>query len=102
MEMDFVFNTKTKELMRDSVLKRYEDRWEEFLEKLIEFKKEFGHAAVPRRWKRDPQLASWVMRQRFQWRLHILEEHTYSPKPRLTRLQQAGLVSGVIDRGKYP
>jgi hypothetical protein len=63
VEVGFVFNTKTKELMRDSVLRRYEDRWEEFCEKLQAFKREFGHAAVPRRWKRDPQLASWVMRQ---------------------------------------
>lgn len=63
VDVGFVFNTKTKELMRDSVLRRYEDRWEEFLERLLEFKFEFGHTAVPRRWKRDPQLASWVMRQ---------------------------------------
>jgi Helicase associated domain len=63
IDVGFVFNTKTKELMRDSVLRRYEDRWEEFCEKLAEFKREFGHTAVPRRWKRDPQLASWVMRQ---------------------------------------
>jgi Helicase associated domain len=69
IDVGFVFNTKTKELMRDSVLRRYEDRWEEFCEKLAEFKREFGHTAVPRRWKRDPQLASWVMRQvrAFSW-----------------------------------
>jgi Helicase associated domain len=70
IDVGFVFNTKTKELMRDSVLRRYEDRWEEFCEKLAEFKREFGHTAVPRRWKRDPQLASWVMRQvkKTSWR----------------------------------
>lgn len=59
----FVFNTKTPEIMRNSVLKRYEDRWEHFVDALQQFKDEHGHCAVPRRWKKDPQLASWVMRQ---------------------------------------
>ena len=62
-DIGFVFNTKTKAIMRATVMKRFEERWEINCEKLVAFKNEFGHCAVPRRWKRDLQFASWVMRQ---------------------------------------
>lgn len=62
-DIGFVFNTKTKAIMRATVMKRFEERWEVNCEKLVAFKNEFGHCAVPRRWKRDLQFASWVMRQ---------------------------------------
>ena len=61
--MGFVFNTKTKEILRETVMKRFAGVWEEHFTKLLDFKKKNGHCAVPRRYKADPQLASWVMRQ---------------------------------------
>lgn len=63
IDIGFCFNTRKKNVMRESVLKRYVDRWNLFIGKLQEFKDEFGHCVVPRRWKRDQELASWVMRQ---------------------------------------
>jgi hypothetical protein len=63
VDIGFVFNTRTKELLRQQALKHYEHRCDGFCERLAAFKEEYGHCAVPRRWKRDKQLASWVMRQ---------------------------------------
>jgi Helicase associated domain len=61
--LDFVFNTRTKEHLRESIRKRYQDQWMECYEKLLEFKQRFGHTGVPRRWAEDHALASWAMRQ---------------------------------------
>jgi hypothetical protein len=63
LNIGFVFDTRTKEMMRKTALKVYEDRWDSFIERLMVFKKEHGHCAVPGRWKGDTKLASWVMRQ---------------------------------------
>jgi hypothetical protein len=50
-------------MMRYNVFKRFEGVWESNCQKLIAFREEFGHCAVPRRWKRDMNLSQWVMRQ---------------------------------------
>jgi hypothetical protein len=63
VEAGFVFNSKTQERLRFTVLKRFEGRWEEYFSKLEKYKERFGHCVVPRRWKEDQSLASWVMRQ---------------------------------------
>ena len=62
-DLGFVFNTRTREHLRNAVLQRFQDRWNECFEKLLKFKEVHGHAAVPRRWKADKDLASWAMRQ---------------------------------------
>jgi hypothetical protein len=58
-----LISTRTKENLRESVMRRYHCRWEYYIKELLSFREEFGHCAVPRRWKVDAQLASWVMRQ---------------------------------------
>jgi hypothetical protein len=63
LDTGFVFITRTTELLRQSALKQSEDKWDNYCKKLAAFKEEYGHCAVPRRWKQDKQLASWVMRQ---------------------------------------
>jgi hypothetical protein len=63
LDIGFVFQTRTAELLRMSALKQSEDKFFHYCEKLMAFKEEYGHCAVPRRWKKDTQLASWVMRQ---------------------------------------
>jgi hypothetical protein len=62
-DLDFVFNTRTKEHLRQSIRKRFAEQWMECYEKLVEFKERFGHTGVPRRWAEDPTLATWAMRQ---------------------------------------
>ena len=41
-----------------------EETWMEHYQKLVDFKKEFGHANVPPNYKVDPSLARWVLYQR--------------------------------------
>ncbi|GKY97030.1 hypothetical protein MPSEU_000661700 [Mayamaea pseudoterrestris] len=65
IDIGFVFNSRTPELMRQNVFDRFKDKWAEQIEKLRQFKEVYGHAAVPRRWKSDPKLSSWAMRQVF-------------------------------------
>ena len=62
-DIGFVFNTRTREHLRNSVLRRFQDRWNTSFERLLKFKEVYGHGAVPRRWKADKDLASWAMRQ---------------------------------------
>jgi Helicase associated domain len=62
-DIGFVFNTRTKELLHQLSLKHYKDQWDGFIKRLIAFKEECGHCAVPWHWKGNMQLASWVMWQ---------------------------------------
>ena len=43
--------------------------WEEAFQRLVAFKREHSHCNVPARYKHDPELASWVTRQRRRKRL---------------------------------
>jgi hypothetical protein len=92
VEADFVFETKTHTMIRETVLKRFEGRWDYFFDLLLNFKKLNGHCAVPRRWKPDQPLASWVMRQRFQWKKMQEGSHSYLTEERLERLKDIEFV----------
>jgi hypothetical protein len=102
VEVGFVFETKTHTMIRDTVLKRFEGRWEQFFDLLVAFKKLHGHCAVPRRWKPDQQLASWTMRQRFQWKKMQEGSHSYLTEERLERLTDIEFVFQVDRKKIYP
>jgi hypothetical protein len=89
-------------MIRDTVLKRFEGRWEQFFDLLVAFKKLHGHCAVPRRWKPDQQLASWTMRQRFQWKKMQEGSHSYLTAERLERLTDIEFVFQVDRKKIYP
>ncbi|MCC9138143.1 helicase associated domain-containing protein [Pontibacter silvestris] len=38
--------------------------WKVMYERLVAFKKEYGHARVPVKWRKDPKLGKWVSRMR--------------------------------------
>jgi hypothetical protein len=63
LDVGFVFNSRTPEIMRQNVFDRFRDRWNENLEALRAFKATYGHTAVPRRFDVNPSLSSWAMRQ---------------------------------------
>lgn len=44
-------------------------QWYDRYRELVEYVKEFGHTTVPHRWSRNPKLAQWVKRQRYQYKL---------------------------------
>jgi hypothetical protein len=102
VEVDFVFETKTHTMIRETVLKRFEGRWDYFFDLLLKFKKLHGHCAVPRRWKPDQPLASWVMRQRFQWKKMQEGSHSYLTEERLQRLTDIDFVFQVDRKQVYP
>ena len=39
---------------------KYKAAWEEMYQRLVAYKKEHKHTKVPQRYKKDPQLGSWV------------------------------------------
>lgn len=43
---------------------KYDEQWENKFERLLKFKQKHGHADVPTKYDRDPQLSSWVSTQR--------------------------------------
>lgn len=102
VEVEFVFETKTHTMIRETVLKRFEGRWDYFFNLLLDFKKTHGHCAVPRRWKADQPLASWVMRQRFQWKKMNEGSHSYLTEDRLQRLKDIEFVFHVDRKHSYP
>jgi hypothetical protein len=99
VEAGFVFNSKTQERLRFTVLKRFEGRWEEYFSKLEKYKERFGHCIVPRRWKEDQSLASWVMRQRCHWKRLQQGLHSYLTEERLAKLEEIGFAFVVARKG---
>ena len=49
---------------------KFQAKWHERYEELVEFKKQYGHCNVPQRYKHNKQLAVWVKNQRYQYRKH--------------------------------
>ena len=41
-----------------------EEQWMEMYQRLVNYKKKYGHTCVPNKWKEDPKLANWVASQR--------------------------------------
>jgi hypothetical protein len=64
-------------------------RWEAMFQKLARFRQRFGHARVPTRWRKDPRLALWVVKQRSLYREGKL------PRARQERLATLGFFEGL-------
>ena len=78
---------ETKEILK--VFDEIEDRlasWEAMYEKLLEFKKNFGHCNVPDRWPEDTQLGGWVGKQRTKRNRGLLSDS------RIERLHKIGFI----------
>ena len=63
-------------------------RWLIMLEQLKEYKKSFGHTVVPRGYKANPKLASWVAEQRKQHKLFLDGKQTSINQGRINMLNQ--------------
>ena len=50
--------------------------WMDRYRQLLHFKREFGHCRVPNRYRANIQLAKWVKRQRYQYKLKQQGKHT--------------------------
>ena len=57
--------TKTTKKKRGEIVRYdYEERWNAMYSRLVAYKEQYKNTCVPRSYKADPQLASWVNRQR--------------------------------------
>lgn len=66
--------------------------WEARFKQLKEFVKKYGHALVPIKWKENSQLASWVSRQRQEYRQRVKGLPSRLTDERLALLAQVGFV----------
>ncbi|WP_257616910.1 helicase associated domain-containing protein, partial [Chlamydia suis] len=68
-----------------------EEAWEENFLELKRFREEHGHCKVPQRYPQNPQLASWVRRQRSDFKKGKLAED------KIARLEEIGFVWDVLE-----
>lgn len=69
--------------------------WEKMLEELKDFKKEHGHCEVPSKYPDNLALATWVSRQRAQYKLYCNNESNGMPENRVAALNKVGFKWGV-------
>ena len=68
------------------------EQWSARYQDLIEFRKDRGHCLVPHKWKGNPELAQWVKRQRYQYKLKMQGRHSTLTDERLKCLNNMGFV----------
>ena len=57
------------EAARKLVAEKSQSLWNERLQQMREFKVEFGHCRVPRKYAANPKLGHWVNTQRYNYKL---------------------------------
>jgi len=73
--------------------RRYQaDQWMERFEDLINYKEENCHCLVPHSYPENQQLAQWVKRQRYQFKLKSLGRHSTLTDERQKELEDMGFV----------
>ncbi len=68
------------------------ENWMERYRELVEYKRVHGHCLVPNIFKENPSLAEWVKRQRYQYKLRRLGEHSSMSDDRIQTLEALGFV----------
>ena len=64
---------------------RQERAWNEMYRRIVNYKQAHGNCNVPSGWKEDPQLGSWVVKQRYRRRKGLLKE------VRVKKLDEVGM-----------
>jgi Helicase associated domain len=72
--------------------KKAEDKWNERFHSLVKYREEHGHCLVPHHWVGDRQLAQWVKRQRYQFKLKGEGKHSTLSDERMEILNTIGFV----------
>jgi hypothetical protein len=68
------------------------EQWREKFDELCQFRDKNGHCSVPRTCKESPILASWVKRQRYQYKLKIEGKQSTMTDERFASLEQIGFI----------
>jgi hypothetical protein len=72
------------------------ERWENQLERLLQFRERYGHVHVPSTFRGDPALARWVVKQRVRYREGTLELGTAPATPGARTLGDRGPLGGAL------
>jgi hypothetical protein len=77
----------------------HDTKWEIMFDRLVEFKKKYGHCLVPNRYKNDNKLGSWVSTQRKQYKALACGRYdaTTLPTHRIKKLDEIGFVWSTSD-----
>jgi hypothetical protein len=68
------------------------EQWADKFYELCQFREENGHSCVPRTFKVNPALASWVKRQRYQYKLKIEGKQSTMTDERILELERIGFI----------
>lgn len=68
------------------------EQWNQRYLELVSFHNEFQHCLVPLNWERNPSLAHWVKRQRYQYRIKQEGKHSTMTAERQAALANLGFV----------
>jgi hypothetical protein len=68
------------------------DKWHERFHDLLKYRDEHGHCLVPHNWQDNRQLAQWVKRQRYQFKLKSEGKHSTLTENRMKILDKVGFV----------
>jgi hypothetical protein len=68
------------------------DQWNDRFQDLVDFKKQTGHCLVPHNHPLNQQLAQWVKRQRYQFKLKNMSRHSTLTSIRQEALEEMGFV----------
>ena len=68
------------------------EAWDTKFAELCRYKDEFGHCLVPHNWIGNRQLAQWIKRQRYQYKLKTEGKHSSMTDESQSKLEQLGFV----------
>jgi hypothetical protein len=68
------------------------DQWSDRFQDLVDFKEQIGHCLVPHNYPLNQQLAQWVKRQRYQFKLKNMSRHSTLTGIRQEALEEMGFV----------
>jgi len=83
---------------RPRMRKSNEERWNEMIEDLTEYRKKYKHTEVPQEYEENPQLGRWVMNQRTFYRMNQVGIHTPLSEDRIDQLEELDFVWGVREK----
>lgn len=91
--LDNIKEDHDKEQMEPARFRRYQaNQWMERFDDLVQFKAERGHCLVPHSFPPNQQLAQWVKRQRYQYKLKMLGRHSTLTDERQYELEKMGFI----------
>lgn len=81
---------------------RSEQMWDTRMNELRQFKRQHGHAMVPRKYDPNPQLSSWVATQRKNYNRRQAGKTSPLSLARIKELEEMGFVWSYWDHNFFP